>query len=141
MDILILFCEFCKNVKNTFLQDSSRRLLLMFRKPDIQTFNSEQNCALDQYCQHVIFDEQKCKFQDFRTSILQLSKNNFQPEKFSLDICQSDIHFNPIFIPCFLGHKFFRVQVFEGPGLAYYRFFLVNFLKFVRPLFLQNTFG
>ena len=30
----------------------------------------------------------------------------------------SDIHFNPIFIPCFLGPKFFRVQVFLGLGFS-----------------------
>ena len=76
---------------------------------------------------------------DFRTFILQLSyyKNNFQPQKFSLDICyytnllvqitlsmvfikhnylKSDIFFNPIFIPCFSGSMFFRVQVFLGYG-------------------------
>ena len=53
----IFFNEFCKNFKNTFLQDSSRRLLLIFRKPDIQTFNSKQICSLDQYCPHAIFDE------------------------------------------------------------------------------------
>ena len=85
---------------------------------------------------------------DFRTSILQLSyyKNNFQPEKFSFDICQSrtfkhitwrmvfikhksakpDIFFNPIFIPCLLVSKFFRVQVFQGPGSLGSRFFRVQ---------------
>ena len=30
----------------------------------------------------------------------------------------SDIHFNAIFIPCFLGSKFFRVQVFLGLGFS-----------------------
>ena len=55
--LLIFFNEFCKNVKNTFLQDSSRRLLQIFRKLDIQTFNSKQICSLDQYCRHAIFDE------------------------------------------------------------------------------------
>ena len=34
-DIFDIFNEFCRNVKNTFLQDSSRRLPLIFRKPDI----------------------------------------------------------------------------------------------------------
>ena len=76
---------------------------------------------------------------DFGTFILQLShyKNNFQPPKFSLDICQyrnllvqialsmgfmkrnylkSDIFFNPIIIPCFSGSVSYRVQVFLGPG-------------------------
>ena len=54
---LIFFNEFCKNIKNTFSQDSSRRLPLIFRKPDIQTSNSKQICSLDQYCRHAIFDE------------------------------------------------------------------------------------
>ena len=39
----------CLLGKNTFLQDSSRRLLLIFRKLDIQTFNSKQICLLNQY--------------------------------------------------------------------------------------------
>ena len=55
--ILIFFSEFCKNVKNTFLQDSFRRLLLIFRKPDIQPFISKQICSLDHYCRCAIFDE------------------------------------------------------------------------------------
>ena len=29
---------------------------------------------------------------------------------------KSDKFFNPIFIPGFLGSKFFRVQVFKDPG-------------------------
>ena len=29
---------------------------------------------------------------------------------------KSDISFNPIFIPSFSGSRFFRVQVFQGPG-------------------------
>ena len=29
---------------------------------------------------------------------------------------KSEIHFNPIFVPYFLGSKFLRVQVFEAPG-------------------------
>ena len=37
-----------KNFKNTFLQDTSWRMLLIFRKLDIQTFNSNQICSLDQ---------------------------------------------------------------------------------------------
>ena len=41
--------NFAKDDKNTFLQDSSRRLLLLFKKLDIQTFNSTQICSLDQY--------------------------------------------------------------------------------------------
>ena len=28
------------------------------------------------------------------------------------------MHFNLIFIPCFLESKFLRVQVFQGPGLS-----------------------
>ena len=66
---LIFFNEFFKNVKSTFLQDSSRQLPLIFRKHDIQTFNSKQICSLDQYCWHAIFDEQKCKFQDFHFTV------------------------------------------------------------------------
>ena len=55
--ILIFFSEFCKNVKNSFLQDSFRRLLLIFRKPDIQPFISKQICSLDHYCRWAIFDK------------------------------------------------------------------------------------
>ena len=29
---------------------------------------------------------------------------------------KSDILFNPIFIPGFSGSRFFRIQVFQGPG-------------------------
>ena len=29
---------------------------------------------------------------------------------------KSDIFFNPIFIPGFSGSRFFRIQVFQGPG-------------------------
>ena len=66
----IYFNEFSKNFNNTFLQDSSRWLLLIFRKLDIQTFNSKKaNLSLDQYCRHAIFDEQKCKFQDFHFTV------------------------------------------------------------------------
>ena len=42
--------------KNTFLQDYSRQLLLIFRKLDIQTFNSKLFFSLDQYYYHAIFD-------------------------------------------------------------------------------------
>ena len=31
---------------------------------------------------------------------------------------KSDIFFNPIFIPGFSGSRFFRVQVFQGPGFS-----------------------
>ena len=55
--IFDIFNEFCKKFNNTFLQDTSRRLLLIFRKLDIQIFNSKQICSLDQYCRHAIFDE------------------------------------------------------------------------------------
>ena len=54
---LIIFNEFCKNFQNTFLQDTSRRLLLIFRELEIQTFNSKQICSLDQYCRHAIVDD------------------------------------------------------------------------------------
>ena len=43
--------------KIVFLQDIFWRLLLIFRKLDIPTFNSKQICSLDQYCWHNIFDE------------------------------------------------------------------------------------
>ena len=39
-----------------FLQDSYKRLLLIFRKLAIQTFNSKQLFSLNQYYWHVIFD-------------------------------------------------------------------------------------
>ena len=85
---LIFLNDFCKNVKNTFLQDSSRRPLLIFRKPHIfkhlilSKFIHSINIVHTLYLMN--------RNVNFRTSILQLSyyKNNFQPEKFSLDICQ-----------------------------------------------------
>ena len=64
---LKFFNEFCRNVKNIFLQDSSRRLLLIFRKPDIQTFNAKQICSLDQYCRDANLVSRNV---NFRTSIL-----------------------------------------------------------------------
>ena len=60
--------NFAKDVKNSFLQDSSRRMPLIFRKLDIQTFNSKQICSLVQYIWHAIFDEQKRRFQDFHVT-------------------------------------------------------------------------
>ena len=36
--------------------------ILIFRKLDIQTFNSKQICSLDRYCCHAIFDEKKRRF-------------------------------------------------------------------------------
>ena len=39
---------------------------------------------------------------------------------------QSDIFFNPIFIPCFSGLRFFRVQVFRGPIFSGSRFFRIQ---------------
>ena len=41
--------NFAKDAKNTILQDSARRLILILRKLDIQTFNSKQICSLGQY--------------------------------------------------------------------------------------------
>ena len=54
--------EFCKIfiLSTPFLQDTSE--LLIFKKLDIQTFNSKQICSLDQYCWHTIFDELKRRF-------------------------------------------------------------------------------
>ena len=101
-----------------------------------------------------------CRFQD----IIQLNfdKNNFQPEKFSLDIVstrtfkqqmtlrmifikhnslKSDIFFNPIFIPCFSASMFFRVQifmvlVFQVSGFSGSRFFRVQ--DFHDPIFSES---
>ena len=39
---------------------------------------------------------------------------------------KSDIFFNLIFIPDFSGSRFFRAQVFEGPGFPGSRFFRVQ---------------
>ena len=41
---------------------------------------------------------------------------------------KSDINFHPIFISCFSGSRFFRVQVFQGPGFlgSWSRFFRVR---------------
>ena len=66
-----------KNFKNTVLLDNSGRLFLIFRKLDIQTFNSKQICSLDQYCRQAIY--LMSRNVDFRISILQFSyyKNNF----------------------------------------------------------------
>ena len=33
---------------------------------------------------------------------------------------KSDIFFNPMIIPGFLESRFFRVQVFQGPGLGFW---------------------
>ena len=49
--------NFEKFLRTPFLQDTYRRLLLIFRKLDIQTLNSKQICSLDQYCWHTITDE------------------------------------------------------------------------------------
>ena len=53
---LIFFNEFCKIfvLRTFFLQGFSGRLLVMFRKLNIQTFNSKQIISLDQYCWHAI---------------------------------------------------------------------------------------
>ena len=128
-----------KNFKNTFLQDTSRRLLLIFRKLDIQTFNSKQICSLDQYCWQAIYLISRNV--SFRISILESSyyKNNFLPEKFNLDNSQYanllvQITFQMAFIKhssqvrhvlipylfhvfqdsCISGFTFFRIQVFQG---------------------------
>ena len=55
----IFFNEFCKILilRTPSLQDTSKRLLLIYRKRDIQTFNSKQICSLDQYSLHNIFEE------------------------------------------------------------------------------------
>ena len=39
---------------------------------------------------------------------------------------KSDIYFNSTFIPCFLGSKFLRVQIFLSPGFSESKFFLVQ---------------
>ena len=39
---------------------------------------------------------------------------------------KSDIFFNPIFISCFSGSKFFRVQVFLGSGFTRFKFIWVQ---------------
>ena len=44
-----------------------------------------------------------------------------------------DIFFNPIFIPCFSGSRFFRIQVFMGPLFPGSRFF--RFQVFLGPGF------
>ena len=70
----IFFNEFCKNFKNNFLQDTSGRPLLVFKKFDIQSFNFKQICSLDQYCRHAIFDEYKHRFQNFHVTTELLSE-------------------------------------------------------------------
>ena len=54
--------SFAKFLRTLFLQDTFGRLLLTYRKLDIQTFNSKQIFPLDQYCWHTIFDEEKRRF-------------------------------------------------------------------------------
>ena len=83
MNVISIYIE---NFKNSFSQDTSWRLLLIFRKFDIQIlilskFLHSINIACTLYLMS--------RNVDFRTSILQLSfyKNNFKPEKFSLDTC------------------------------------------------------
>ena len=51
---------------------------------------------------------------------------------------QSDIFFNPIFIPCFSGLRFFRVQVFVGSGFSGSWFLWVQF--FQGPVFSGSRF-
>ena len=51
---------------------------------------------------------------------------------------KSDIFFNPIFIPCFSGSKFFRVQVFQDPGFSESRFLRVQ--VFQGPAFSESMF-
>ena len=53
--------SFGKFLTTPFLHDAIRRLLLI-RKRDIQTFDSKHIFSIDQYCWHIIFDEQKCRF-------------------------------------------------------------------------------
>ena len=83
----IFFNELCKHVKNTFLLDSFRRLLLIlenltFKHLILSRFVYQINIVGTLYLMS--------RNVNFRTSILQLRyyKNNFQPEKFSLDIYQ-----------------------------------------------------
>ena len=42
------------SIGTSLLQDTSRRLFLIFRKLDIQTFNFKQICSLGQHCQYAI---------------------------------------------------------------------------------------
>ena len=47
---------------NKVEKDTSRRLLLILRNFDIQTFNSKKICSRDEYCRHSILDEQRRRF-------------------------------------------------------------------------------
>ena len=53
----IFFNEYCKIFRSVFLTEHVQRLLVIFRKLDIQTSNSKQIYSLDQYCRNAIFDE------------------------------------------------------------------------------------
>ena len=48
--------NFSKLLRTPFLQDTSKWLVLIFRKFDIRAFNLKEICSLYQYCRHVLFD-------------------------------------------------------------------------------------
>ena len=50
----LVFSILGASIGTSLLQDTSRRLFLIFRKLDIQTFNFKQICSLGQYCQYAI---------------------------------------------------------------------------------------
>ena len=115
---LMFFNEFWKYIKSTFLQDRSRRLLLIFTKLDTQSFNSKQIYSLDLYCRHAMFNEQKRRFQDFHFTVARTR------------------------IQGFFGSRFFRFQVFQGANFSGSRFLRVRVQVFEvaqkYDLFMQN---
>ena len=96
---LIFFNEFCKNFKNT-----SRRLPLIFRKLDTQTFNSKQRVQIF-LCPG---------FSGSRFFRIQVFLGpGFSGPSFS----GSRFFWVQIFLDLdFAGSRFFWVQVFQGPG-------------------------
>ena len=48
---------FTKFLRTLFLENTLGWLFLIFRKIDIQTFDSKEIYSFDQCCRHAIFDE------------------------------------------------------------------------------------
>ena len=109
----IFFNKFRKSFKYTCLQDTSRQLLLaatpIYSWVIIKTIFGLENS--------VEISDSARTFKQWITLFKDFIKHN------SL---KSDLFFNPIFIPCLSGSRFFRVQIFQGPDFSRSRFFKVQ---------------
>ena len=105
----IFFNKFRKSFKYTCLQDTSRQLLLaatpIYSWVIIKTIFGLENS--------VKISDSARTFKQWTTLFKDFIKHN------SL---KSDLFFNPKFIPCLSGSRFFRVQIFQGPGFSRSRF-------------------